>query len=60
MLIVGQSIFQRKDSNSVFSLISLLAEKLRLNTDRNADWRVLNILNRVRSHMCFLLCCCFL
>ena len=60
MLIVGQSIFQRKDSNSVFSLISLLAEKLRLNTDRNADWRVLNILNRVRGHMCFLLCCCFL
>lgn len=49
MIILGSAMFERSDAASVYSEANQLAEKLRLAASKDySDWRVFNVLHRVR------------
>ena len=49
MIVVGSSCLQRGDGAAVQSAVSTLASRLRTTSGVDADWRVLNVLQRVRD-----------
>lgn len=53
MVIVGSSTLQRKDGAAIFSVVGEIANRLRFTSgaDRDKDWRVLNILQRLAGHV---------
>ena len=49
MIVVGSAALQRKDGAAVHAAVCTLAQEARVKSGAGEDWRVLNILHRVRS-----------
>ena len=48
MVIVGSAILQRADGGAIHNAVANLSHTLRLQSECGEDWRVLNVLHRVR------------
>ena len=49
MVIVGSAILQRADGGAIHNAVANLSHTLRLQSECGEDWRVLNVLHRVRE-----------
>ena len=48
MIVVGSGALQRDDGVAIHSLVSTVAQKARVNSKAGEEWKVLNVLHRVR------------
>jgi len=51
IVIVGSEALQRTDGGAIISLVQQIADKAKVDSGAEADWRVLNVLHRVASQV---------
>ena len=47
---MGSSILQREDGATIQKLVSSLCEQIRVSPGRDPEWKIYNILHRVRTN----------
>jgi NADH dehydrogenase (ubiquinone) Fe-S protein 1 len=52
-VIVGAQCLQRADGATILANVQKLSQNVRIQSKCGSDWRVLNILQRVASQVCF-------
>ena len=55
MVIVGSEMFERGDAAAIHAAVSAIAQKARIQSkpDEGEDWKVLNVLHRVKTKLVF-------
>jgi len=51
MIVIGSHALQRADSAALHSIVSTISQTARVGSGCGEDWKVLNVLHRVRGHV---------
>ncbi|KAK2710630.1 NADH-ubiquinone oxidoreductase 75 kDa subunit, mitochondrial-like [Artemia franciscana] len=51
LIIVGSTVLQRKDGAAIYTTVQKLSHQLRVKSEVDNDWKILNVLHRVASQV---------